>query len=82
MNISQRVGHRIKVRRVDLGLQQGELAEKLGVTQAHLSYLEQGKRQISLELLEKIAQILKCPMSDLLGENGRRYTDAPERDAA
>lgn len=76
------MGHRIRVRRVDLGLQQSELAEKLGITQAHLSYLEQGKRLINLELLEKIAQILKCSMSDLLGENSRRYTDAPERDAA
>jgi transcriptional regulator with XRE-family HTH domain len=79
--ISQWVGHRIKVRRVDLGLQQNELAKKLGITQAHLCYLEKGQRQISLELLEKAAKALNCRMADLLGEDGRGYTDL-RRDAA
>lgn len=65
-DISKWVGHRIKVRRIDLEITQIDLAQRLGVTQAYLSYLEKGQRQITLGLLEKIASALQCPMSELM----------------
>lgn len=60
MNINQQVGRRIKVRRVELGMTQGELAAKLSVGQSNLSYIERGERDLSISLLAEIAQALKC----------------------
>ncbi|MBK8754736.1 MAG: helix-turn-helix transcriptional regulator [Candidatus Competibacteraceae bacterium] len=72
-DIGQWVGHRIKVRRVDLEMNQGDLAERLGVSQGYLSYLEKGQRRIDLELLERLASALQCRMADLLPlEENRR----------
>ena len=60
MNIKERVGRRIRVRRVELGMTQGELAEKLRVGQSNLSYIERGQRDVSVSLLAEIAEALKC----------------------
>ena len=64
MNINQQVGRRIKVRRVELGMTQAELAEKLSVGQSNLSYIERGERDVSVSLLGEIAQALKCRPED------------------
>lgn len=66
--IDQRVGHRIRVRRVDLTLSQEDLAEALGISQGYLSNLERGQRSLDVKLLERIAQALKCSMAELLDE--------------
>lgn len=68
MNINERVGRRIKVRRVELGLTQAELAQKLSVGQSNLSYIEKGKRDVSISLLDEIASALKCKPEHLLRE--------------
>jgi transcriptional regulator with XRE-family HTH domain len=60
MNINQQVGRRIKVRRVELGMTQAELAQKLSVGQSNLSYIERGERDVSVSLLAEIAEALKC----------------------
>jgi transcriptional regulator with XRE-family HTH domain len=70
--IGKRVGHRIRVRRVDLEMSQGDLAEALGISQGQMSHLEKGARPMDLETLEKIAQVLKCSMADLLGEEPKK----------
>ena len=68
MNINERVGRRIKVRRVELGMTQAELAQKLPVGQSNLSYIERGERDVGIKLLEKIAEALKCKPEYLLRE--------------
>jgi transcriptional regulator with XRE-family HTH domain len=65
----ERVGHRIKVRRVDMKMQQGELAEGIGMKQAQLSEIERGMRPLRVDQLMMIAQVLKCSASHLLGED-------------
>jgi transcriptional regulator with XRE-family HTH domain len=60
MNINEKVGRRIKVRRVELGMTQAELASKLSVGQSNLSYIERGERDVSVSLLAEIAEALKC----------------------
>jgi transcriptional regulator with XRE-family HTH domain len=69
--IGKRVGHRIRVRRVELEMSQGNLAEALGISQSYLSYLEKGQRQMTIEMLEQIARVLRCSMADLLDEKKR-----------
>ncbi|MCC8994501.1 MAG: helix-turn-helix transcriptional regulator [Candidatus Contendobacter sp.] len=72
ISINRSVGHRIKVRRVDLEMTQGDLAEQLDITQGYLSYLEKGQRQITVVLLERIANALRCRIADLLPSEQQR----------
>ena len=68
MNINERVGRRIKVRRVELGMTQVQLAQKLSVGSSNLSYIEKGERNISISLLDEIARALKCKPEYFLRE--------------
>ena len=60
------IGRGIKVRRAMLGLNQSQLAKKLGIKQAYMSQLETGDRLLSDELLQRIAVALRCKPEDLV----------------
>ena len=48
-------------------LSSGELAEKVGITQANLSILKTNKaRAIRFSTLEKICEVLECQPGDIL----------------
>ena len=47
-------------RRIDQGLTQAELAERVGTTQSSIARLESGKHKPSLQMLEKVAEALGC----------------------
>ena len=66
--IGKRVGLRIRVRRTELELSQGDLANALGLSQGQISHIEKGARSVSLETLEAIARELRCEPADLLRE--------------
>ena len=51
------IGKRIKKLRAGLGISQGRLAEKLGVSRPTISQIETGERRICAEELEKLAEI-------------------------
>jgi transcriptional regulator with XRE-family HTH domain len=55
------IGYRIQMAREELGLNQKDLAEKLGISQSSLSNYEKGKRRLYLADLQKIAQALEKP---------------------
>ena len=67
--VTEQVGRRIMLRRTLLRIRQGELADKAGLSQSHLSNMEMGARSIDLEKLAAIARALKCRMADLLPES-------------
>lgn len=52
--------------RQQLGISQEKLSELIDVHRNTIALLESGKRGISLELLEKIAQVLHCQPYELL----------------
>lgn len=53
----------------------GELAEKIGITQANLSILKTGKaKAVRFSTLEKICEVLDCQPGDIL-----EYTKDNER---
>ena len=56
----------IKVERAILNITQEKLAEFIGVSRTHMGHIEQGRKSPSLELLEKIAKILKVKVSELI----------------
>ena len=42
-----------------MGLTQEDVADKVGISRAYMGYIEQGRNAPSLEVLDKIARILK-----------------------
>lgn len=61
----ENIGRNIKQRRIAVGIYQGELAEKVGCTQAHISRIEHGK-ELSITLLIKISKVLNCEVTDII----------------
>ncbi len=57
------LGKKMKRIRKDRGLTQEEVADKIGVSRAYVGYIEQGRNAPSLEVLEKIARVLKTPIN-------------------
>ncbi len=60
------IGNRIKLRRKELHLKQGELAERLDISNNHMSSIENGREHPSLEVLLSICDILKVTPDYLL----------------
>lgn len=62
------IGMRIGLRRRELKITQKEIAEKIGVTDKYISNIETGKRNINLEMLSRMCEILSAtPDYFLLG---------------
>jgi len=56
----------VRLRRNELGISQEEFAEQAGLHRTYVSDLERGKRNVSLENLEKLAQALSLSITDLM----------------
>lgn len=76
-NINEQIGRKIMIFRTDRRINQKELADRIGVTPAYVSYLEKGNRSLSVELLAAIANALGCKMVDLIpaSQGGRPLHD-------
>ncbi len=59
------LGKKIKELRESAGLTQEELAEKIKVSRVYMGYIEQGRNAPSLEVLERVAKILKISISEI-----------------
>jgi DNA-binding XRE family transcriptional regulator len=58
----------VKVWREYRRLTQGQLAEQTGVTVAHISQIESGKRECSVKLLRALARVLEVDADMLIGQ--------------
>ena len=61
------LGHRIMVRRVELKLHQKELAERIGLSQTHISQWELGIRPMRIEqgiVLAKALNTTLCALAE------------------
>ncbi len=56
----------LKQKRLELNISQEKLAELLNVHRNTIAFIERQKRSISLELLEKLANVLDCQASNLI----------------
>jgi transcriptional regulator with XRE-family HTH domain len=54
-------GRAIRIVRTARGLNQAQLAERLSVGTSHVSLLEAGKRQPSVQVLDEVATVLNVP---------------------
>ena len=60
------MGLKLKIRRIEKGLKQGELAEKIGISRYYLSALERGKaNNPSITIMKKISNILDTTVQEL-----------------
>jgi transcriptional regulator with XRE-family HTH domain len=66
MDIKEKFGQRVKSLRKEKGMSQEELAEKSGLNRPYISAIEQGKRNVSLEVMEKLAEAMGVIIKDLL----------------
>lgn len=58
---------RLRAIRLERGLTQTQVAERLGVTQARYGHYETGYRGVTLKLIPSLAEALETSIEDLLG---------------
>lgn len=68
MDIKEKFGIRLKTLRKEKGLSQEELALKSGLNRPYISAIEKGKRNVSLEVMEKLAGAFEVSISDFLNK--------------
>lgn len=66
--IQKKVGNRIRGLRQQTGLSQEKFALKIGIDRTYFASVENGKRNISIINLEKIAKGLGVSLSELFKE--------------
>ena len=60
------MGNRIKIRRKELRIKQAELAEKLNISNNHMSSIENGRQKPSLDIFIQICNLLSVTPDYLL----------------
>ena len=65
---AKKLGKKIKLARIELDMNQTDLAKKIGVKQKSISRYETGLSMPSIETLMKISKVLKKPVGYFLGE--------------
>lgn len=63
------LGQRIAKRRIQTGIRQNTLADKIGISNNYLSSIERGKEKPSLEIIVKICNVLGVTPDYLLMGN-------------
>ncbi len=64
MDIKDKVGERIRELRHELGLSQEALGNKAGVDRTYVTDVENGRRNVSVEVLEKLIKALEVSFQD------------------
>ena len=60
---------KLRLKRIEAGLNQTDLAQVAGIQQSHISKLERGVSDTTAKSLARIAKALGCPITDLLAEH-------------
>jgi len=63
---SQKFGENMKRIRLEKGLSQGDICRELGLDRAYISNVENGKQNLTLSTMEKVAGVLKVSVDQLL----------------
>jgi transcriptional regulator with XRE-family HTH domain len=74
---SREVGARVARLRKERGITQKEMAEKLGISQPHVSFYENGQLRLHAEVLAKISRILGVASDEILGLASPRKSSSP-----
>lgn len=63
------IGERFQYLRKTSGLTQAQIAEYLGLDQSYISKYEKGERHLSVDVLEKAAQLFGCALEYFFDED-------------
>lgn len=67
-DVKEKLGSRIKELRLQNNLSQEKLAELADLDRTYIPGIEAGKRNVSLEVIEKIAKAFSMSISELLSD--------------
>lgn len=56
----KRIGDQIRIRRESMGMTQSGLSELTGLDRANVSKIEGGRYNVSVDILGRIAEVLRC----------------------
>jgi transcriptional regulator with XRE-family HTH domain len=65
MNLQRKFGLVIKELRLEKGLSQESLANQSDIDRTYISDIEKGERNISLKIIERLAETLQISLSEL-----------------
>jgi transcriptional regulator with XRE-family HTH domain len=66
------VGQRLRTLRLEAGLTQTELAQRLRTTQSAVARMESGQQRTSLQALERAARALDCELALVIAHRDGR----------
>lgn len=75
MNIRRIAADNIRFIREKRGLKQAELADDADVSRSYMGYIERGEKSVTIDLLDKIAKVLKVSPGVLLTPNAYRSVE-------
>ena len=81
VQIDEFFGQLIALKRKDLGMDQRELAKKLGIKQPALSRIERGESSVNTAMLMKLAPALQMSLTELIGEFEREKIRLEENES-
>jgi transcriptional regulator with XRE-family HTH domain len=67
----------LRLMRVYHNLTQKQLAESLGISKSHLSEIESGKKNPTLEMLEKYSKTFNMPVSSIMFFSENLHQNSP-----
>lgn len=73
-DVDVNVARKIRNRRIELGLRQIDMANRLKITRGNISHMEMGRNKINHNDLKKISEILGKPVSYFL-DSEEEYLD-------
>lgn len=65
MTLEERLGRAIMMRRRQQLISQEDFARKAGITRSYMSHIENGKRVVSIAIIDKIARTLDISLAEL-----------------
>lgn len=63
---AQKFGENMKKIRLEKGMSQGDICRALGLDRAYISNVENGKQNLTLSTMEKVAKVLGVSVDQLL----------------
>lgn len=63
---AQKFGENMKKIRLERGMSQGDICRELGLDRAYISNVENGKQNLTLSTMEKVAKVLGVSVDQLL----------------
>lgn len=63
---SQKIGENMRRIRIEKNMSQGDICRKMGLDRSYVSNVENGKQNLTLSTIEKIAEVLEVDVIQLI----------------